>query len=56
MTVQEVIKQLIELPMDAELVVATTRDEMRNIIGVILEGPFGIFKPHLAYIEMGEVI
>lgn len=56
MTVQEAMQMLLQMPMDATLAVATDSDTMKRIenIGAIPEGPFGIYKPRLVYIELGE--
>ena len=59
MTVREAIKMLLEFPMEAELAVALPgEDEMRHIenMGAIPEGPFGIARPNLCYIEIGEAV
>ena len=58
MTVQEAIKLLIDAPMEAELTVAVDKDTMLRIdnIGIIPEGPFGIYKPRMVYIETGEEV
>ena len=56
MTVQEAMAMLLQMPMDATLAVATDRDTMKHIenIGAIPEGPFGIYKPKLVYIEVSD--
>lgn len=56
MTVQEAMKMLLKMPMDATLAVALDADKMVHIenIGVIPEGVFGIYKPKLVYIELSE--
>ena len=56
MTVQELMRQLIELPMEAQVTAAIDKDTMRHIdlLGVIPEGPLGIYKPGLVYLELGE--
>lgn len=53
MTVKDLIKQLIELPPEAEIGIAVSHDKICRMadVGVICEEPFGILKPNLAYIE-----
>ena len=56
MTVRELVQYLMQLPMEATIVVALDQDKMVHIenTGVISEGPFGIAKPNLCYIELSE--
>ena len=56
MTVQELMKQLLECPMDSDIEIAMPgQDDMREVmaVGMIPEGPFGIYKPKLVYLEIG---
>ena len=54
MTVRELVTQLMQLPMDATIAVALDQDKMVHIenSGQIPEGPLGIYKPKLCYIEL----
>lgn len=56
MKVHELAKQLLDLPWDAEIGVALPGEDIHPIglVGCIPEGPLGIYKPNLCYIEFLE--
>ena len=58
MQVHDLVAHLIKLPWNAKVTVALPNDKDSlypvEMVGIIPEGPFGIYKPNIVYLEISE--